>query len=166
MNYIIDKMSEQDWHEVAFIYLEGIKTGKATFQSEIPTWEQWNTSHVTSCRLVVRIEDKIAGWAALSPTSSRCVYAGVAEVSVYVGEAYRGMGIGKALLEKLTELSEVEGFWTLQSGIIKENHSSIVLHEKCGFRQIGYREKVGKMPTGVWHDVVLMERRSKIVGFD
>jgi len=166
MNYIIDKMSEKDWNEVASIYLEGIKTGKATFQSEIPTWEQWNASHVTSCRLVVRLEDKIAGWAALSPTSSRCVYAGVAEVSVYVGEAYRGMGLGKALLEKVIELSEEEGFWTLQSGIIKENHSSIVLHEKCGFRQIGYREKVGKMPTGVWHDVVLMERRSKIVGFE
>ena len=166
MDYIIDKMSEKDWNEVASIYLEGIKTGKATFQSDIPTWEQWNASHVTSCRLVVRLEDKIAGWAALSPTSSRCVYAGVAEVSVYVGEAYRGMGLGKALLEKVIELSEEEGFWTLQSGIIKENHSSIVLHEKCGFRQIGYREKVGKMPTGVWHDVVLMERRSKIVGFE
>jgi len=166
MDYIIDKMSEKDWNEVASIYLEGIKTGKATFQSDIPTWEQWNASHVTSCRLVVRLEDKIAGWAALSPTSSRCVYAGVAEVSVYVGEEYRGMGIGKALLEKIIELSEEEGFWTLQSGIIKENHSSALLHEKCGFREIGYREKVGKMPTGIWHDVVLMERRSKKVGFD
>lgn len=166
MKYIIDKMIEEDWHEVASIYLAGIKTGKATFQSEIPTWEQWNSSHVKSCRLVARIEDKIAGWAALSPTSSRCVYAGVAEVSVYIGDEYRGVGIGKALLQKVIELSEEEGFWTLQSGIIKENHSSILLHEKCGFREIGYREKVGKMPNGIWHDVVLMEHRSKSVGVD
>jgi len=166
MKYLIDKMEDKDWNEVASIYLEGINTGMATFQRDIPTWEQWNSAHIVSCRIVARVEDKIAGWVALSPTSSRCVYAGVAEVSVYVGEEYRGMGIGRALLDKVIELSEENGFWTLQSGIIKGNFSSIELHKKCGFREIGFRERVGKMPDGTWHDVVLMERRSKTVGPD
>jgi len=166
MKYLIDKMKDKDWNEVASIYLEGINTRMATFQRDIPTWEQWNSAHIVSCRLVATVGDKIAGWVALSPTSSRCVYAGVAEVSVYVGNEYRGMGIGRALLDKVIELSEKNGFWTLQSGIIKDNICSIELHRKCGFREIGYREKVGKMPDGTWHDVVLMERRSKTVGCD
>jgi phosphinothricin acetyltransferase len=106
------------------------------------------------------------GWGALSPTSSRCVYAGVAEVSIYIGDQYRGKGIGKTLLTELVRLSEENGFWTLQSGIIKENSASIELHKKCGFRELGIREKVGKMGNGIWHDVVLVERRSKVVGID
>lgn len=166
MDYKIDEMTQLDWEQVAYIYLEGIKTGKATFQTEVPTWENWNNGHVSSCRLVARLGDKVLGWGALSPTSSRCVYAGVAEVSIYIGENYRGRGVGKALLEALIKLSEENGFWTLQSGIIKENTSSIVLHEKCGFRKIGLREKVAKMENGKWHDVVLMELRSKVVGIN
>ena len=166
MNYKIDEMTKSDWEQVSQIYLEGINTGKATFQSEVPTWENWNNGHVSSCRLVVRSGNNVLGWGALSPTSSRCVYAGVAEVSIYIGEKYRGQGLGKVLLEHLIKLSEENGFWTLQSGIIRENTSSIVLHEKCGFRELGIREKVAKMNNGKWHDVVLMERRSKLVGID
>ncbi|WP_411683161.1 N-acetyltransferase family protein [Clostridium thailandense] len=164
MNYEIEAMIKEDWEEVARIYLEGINTGKATFQSDIPTWENWNNSHITSCRLVARLGNKVLGWAALSPTSSRCVYAGVAEVSIYIGEEYRGKGIGKALLTNLVKLSEEDGLWTLQSGIIRENAASIALHKICGFRELGIREKVAKMSNGIWHDVVLMERRSKVVG--
>lgn len=166
MDYKIEKMNQEDWEKVSKIYLEGINTGKATFQTEVPTWESWNSSHISSCRLVARLGDKVLGWGALSPTSSRCVYAGVAEVSVYIGEEYRGKGVGAAILNNLVKLSEENGFWTLQSGIIEENLASIELHKKCGFRQIGVRKKLGKMSNGVWHDVILMERRSNIVGID
>jgi len=166
MDYKIDKMIQSDWEQVANIYLEGIKTGIATFQTKIPTWENWNNSHIASCRLVVRSGDILLGWCALSPTSSRCVYEGVAEVSIYISEKYKGQGIGTVLLTNLIRLSEENGFWTLHSGIIKENAASISLHEKCGFRQIGIREKIAKMNNEKWLDVILMERRSKIVGID
>jgi len=166
MNYKIDEMVKTDWQQVSNIYLEGIKTGKATFQTEVPTWENWNSGHLNSCRLVARLGNNVLGWGALSPTSSRCVYSGVAEVSIYIGGENRGQGLGKILLKRLVELSEENGFWTLQSGIIKENISSIKLHEKCGFREIGTREKISKMNNGKWHDVVFMERRSKVVGMD
>jgi phosphinothricin acetyltransferase len=166
MDYKIETMTHKDWDGVAKIYLEGINTGKATFQSEIPSWEAWNNGHIEACRIVARLGDKILGWAALSPTSSRCVYAGVAEVSIYIGEEYRGQGIGKAILDTLVKRSEEKGFWTLQSGIIKENTASIELHKSCGFREIGIRERVAKMNNVIWHDVVLMERRSKKVGID
>lgn len=165
-NYIIDTMKEEDWKQVSDIYLEGIKTGIATFQSDIPTWEEWDKGHCTRCRFVARSGDIILGWVALSPVSSRCVYAGVAEVSIYINQKYRGMGIGTVLLNHLIQQSEGEGYWTLQSGIIKENISSRMLHKKCGFREIGYRERPGKMENGTWHDVVLMEYRSKLVGID
>lgn len=166
MLYKIEEMKSSDWEEVRSIYIEGIKSGIATFQSEcdVSTWEEWDNSHIKSCRLVAREGNVIHGWVALSPTSSRCVYAGVAELSIYVKEKYRGQGIGKALLDNIIKLSEENGYWTLQSGIIKENSGSIILHKKCGFREIGVREKVGKMSNGVWHDVVLMERRSSVVG--
>lgn len=166
MDYKIDEMTQSDWKQVANIYLEGIKTRKATFQTDVPTWENWNNSHITECRLVVRSGDNVLGWAALSPTSSRCVYIGVAEVSIYIGEKYRGLGIGAVLLTKLINLSEENGFWTLQSGIVRENAPSIALHKKCGFREIGIREKVAKMNNEKWMDVILMERRSKVVGID
>ena len=113
---------------------------------------------------MARVEEKILGWVALSPVSSRCVYTGVAEVSIYIGEEYKGMGVGTALLNRLIECSEEEGYWTLQAGIIKENIPSRMLHKKCGFREIGYRERPGKMNNGKWHDVILVERRSSIVG--
>lgn len=166
MNYIIDEMKQSDWKQAADIYLEGIKTKKATFQTDVPSWEAWDRSHIKSCRLVARLGDDVLGWAALSPTSSRCVYAGVAEVSIYIGEKYRGFGIGETLLTKLVRLSEENGFWTLQSGIIRENSASIALHKKCGFREVGIREKIAKMNNEKWMDVVFMERRSKIVGID
>jgi phosphinothricin acetyltransferase len=166
VNYKIEEIIASDWEQIANIYLEGIRTGKATFQTEVPTWESWNDGHVKSCRLAARSEDNILGWVALSPTSSRCAYAGVAEVSIYIEEKYKGQGVGTALLESVIKLSEENGFWTLQSGIIKENATSIALHKKCGFREIGVREKVGRMENGIWHDVVLMERRSKVVGID
>ena len=166
MDYKIEEMTREDWDGVAKIYLEGINTGKATFQTEIPNWEDWSNGHIKTCRLVARLGNKVLGWCALSPTSSRCVYAGVAEVSLYIGEKYRGKGIGKALLTNLVDLSEKNGFWTLQSGIIKENSASIAVHKSCGFREIGVREKISKMSNDIWHDVVLMERRSTIVGIN
>lgn len=164
MNFIIDEMKASDWSQVAAIYLAGIKTEKATFQSEVPPWEDWNSGHSGKCRLVARSDDKILGWVALSPVSGRCVYSGVAEVSIYIDDFARGQGVGTALLEALVRLSEENGFWTLQSGIIRENTASINLHKKCGFRQLGVRERLGRMSNGKWHDVVLMERRSKTVG--
>lgn len=166
MNYTIEEMKESDWEEVSKIYLEGINTGIATFQNSIPTYDEWNSGHIKSCRLVAKSDKKVLGFTALSATSSRAVYSGVAEVSIYIGENYRGLGIGKALLTNLIKLSEENNFWTLQSGIIRENTSSIELHKKCGFREIGIREKVAKMDNGIWHDTVLMERRSKTVGIN
>jgi len=162
MNYKVDVMREADWNRVAEIYAEGIKTKIATFQSTVPTWEEWNKEHCEDSRLVARADDTILGWAALSPVSGRCVYAGVAEVSIYVDKQYQGQRVGTVLLEELIKRSEKSGYWTLQSGIIKENVFSLNLHKKCGFREIGYREKLGQMDNGKWHDVVLVERRSKI----
>ena len=166
MEYKIEEMMNQDWQQVANIYLQGIKTGIATFQTQVPTFEEWDNSHISSCRLVARSGDNILGWGVLSQTSSRGVYAGVAEVSIYIGEEYKAQGIGKTLLTDLIKVSEENGFWTLYSGIIRGNSASIALHKKCGFREIGIREKIGKMNNENWLDVVLMERRSKIVGID
>lgn len=166
VNFTIEKMNESDWEEVSKIYLEGINTGISTFQNSIPTFEDWDKGHIKPCRLVAKSDGKVLGFSALSATSSRCVYSGVAEVSIYIGENYRGLGIGKALFIALIKLSEEHNFWTLQSGIIKENTASIELHKKFNFRVLGIREKIAKMDTGIWHDVVLMERRSKLVGID
>lgn len=166
MEYKIEEMKSSDWEQVKNIYLEGIKTKIATFQTEAPTWEEWNSGHINSCRLVARSGDNVLGWAALSPTSGRCCYVGVVEVSIYIGEKYKGQGVGTALFEHLIKLSEESGFWTLYSSIIRQNSASIALHKKCGFREIGIREKIAKTNEGIWHDVVLMERRSKVVGID
>lgn len=166
MDYIISEMTESDWNQVANIYSEGIKTGLATFQTDIPTWVDWNNSHIASCRLVAVLDNIVLGWCALSPASSRCVYAGVAEVSIYINKKYKGQGIGTDLLTNLIKHSEENGFWTLYSGIIRKNAVSISLHKKCGFRSIEIREKVAKMNNEKWLDVILMERRSKTVGVD
>lgn len=160
----IRQMLEPDWAQVAKIYSEGIETGFATFETKVPDYASWDKAHITSCRLVAESENEILGWAALSPVSSRCVYGGVAEVSVYIGKNARGKGVGKALMEKLITESENAGYWTLQSGIFPENQASIKLHEKVGFRFLGKRERVGKTNTGDWKDNLLFERRSKIVG--
>ena len=158
----IRQMRSSDWSAVAEIYKEGIATGMATFETEIPSWKQWDENHLDSCRWVATNQGKILGWAALSGVSSRCVYGGVAEVSVYVAAMARGNKVGEQLLMKLITDSEKQGYWTLQSGIFPENLASIKLHEKLGFRKIGYREKIGQL-AGVWLDNILMEKRSKTI---
>jgi L-amino acid N-acyltransferase YncA len=163
MDIVVKNMKDEDWPAVAAIYQEGIETGDATFEANIPTWEQFNDRHLRDCRLVARARDTMVGWVALSAISSRCVYAGVAEVSVYVKAFARGQGVGKALLTEAVKESERAGFWTLQAGIFPENTASLALHRACGFRVVGYRERPGQM-NGLWRDVVLLERRSKIVG--
>jgi phosphinothricin acetyltransferase len=162
---LIDRMQSEDWEDVREIYLEGIATGHATFQKEAPAWEGWDAGHIQDCRLVARSEGKVVGWAALSFVSSRCVYAGVAEVSVYVKQDSKGKGIGRLLLVSLIGVSEQSGYWTLQAGVFPENAASLQLHKKCGFREVGRRERIGKM-EGVWRDTILLERRSNIVGMD
>jgi L-amino acid N-acyltransferase YncA len=152
-----------NFDQVAEIYKQGIETGLATFQNDIPDWDSWDKSHLSNCRIAVFENNQMAGWGSLSPVSGRCVYAGVAEVSVYIAAGQRGKGVGSLLLNQLIDQSEKAGFWTLQSGIFSENIASIKLHEKCGFRQIGYREKIGRK-NGIWKDNIIMERRSKIVG--
>ena len=158
-------MQPNDWPEVARIYEEGIATGIATFETQVPTYADWDQAHLKICRLVFSRDDRLAGWAALSPVSGRCVYGGVAEVSVYVGSHDRGLGIGVQLLSRLIPESEANGIWTLQSGIFPENLASIRLHEKVGFRKLGVRERIGKR-DGQWKDNVLFERRSRVVGID
>jgi len=162
---LIRPMTADDWPFVKAIYTDGIQTGMATFETQSPDWETWNAGHLTSCRLVMQMDGQIAGWAALSGVSSRCVYAGVAEVSVYVSSAFKRRGVGAALLQSLIEASEIAGLWTLQAGIMADNIASIRLHEKAGFRLVGTREKIGRL-NGVWRDTVLMERRSPVVGVD
>lgn len=163
MDYIIDEMRAGDWEQVRAIYLEGIATGFATFETDAPAWEKWDAGHLRKARLVARDGDRILGWAALSPVSDRCVYGGVAEVSVYVGEHGRGHGVGRALLRALIEASERSGIWTLQAGVFPENTASIKLHLRCGFREVGRRERIGKL-NGAWRDTLLLERRSPNVG--
>jgi L-amino acid N-acyltransferase YncA len=148
-----------DWDSVRAIYLEGIASGVATFETDAPSWEAWNAAHLPHPRLKAVEESSLIGWAALVPVSPRPAYSGVAEVSIYVGQAHRRKGIGKALLTALARSSEEFGIWTLQAGIFAENAGSIALHKACGFREVGTRERIGRLGD-IWHDVVLMERRS------
>lgn len=148
-----------DWDAVRAIYTEGIRTGNATFETTVLDWERWNNSHLASCRFVASSDSEIVGWAALSPVSTREVYCGVAEVSIYVAESARGRRVGSQLLAALIAASEEHGIWTLQAGIFPENKASIALHQRQGFRIVGTREKIGRM-NGHWRDVILMERRS------
>lgn len=165
MNFIIRQMKEEDWNSVADIYRQGIKTKSATFQTEPPEYRDWDKSHLQIGRLVaVNDQNCVVGWVALSPTSSRCVYRGVAEVSIYINENYRKNNIGYELLNRLIAETENKNIWTLQSGIFAKNEGSIALHKKCGFRVVGVREKIACDGEGIWHDTVLMERRSKVVG--
>lgn len=154
------------WPQVKSIYEEGIATGNATFQSSAPSWEEWDSSHVKNSRIVaIDEEGKVVGWAALTPASGRCVYAGVAEVSVYVSASAQGRGVGKALLNEVVRQSENNGFWTLTAGIFPENKTSLKIHEQAGFKILGTRERIGKM-DGQWRNTVLLERRSEVVGID
>lgn len=161
----IREMSKADWESVARIYENGIATGIATFETSIPSYYSWDNAHMQKCRIVCTDGDDVMGWAALSPVSNRCVYGGIAEVSVYVDADNRGKGVGKLLMTNLITQSEAEGLWTIQSGIFPENEGSIKLHEKMGFRYIGKREKVGKL-NGIWKDNLLFERRSKTIGIE
>jgi len=156
-------MFSDDWVEVARIYLEGIESGHATFETDVPSWERWNATHLPFARLIAIAGEAIIGWAALSRVSAREVYSGVAEVSVYVADKSRGQGIGRVLLEALIKESESNGIWTLQASIFPENAGSIRLHQHCGFREVGRRERIAKL-RGVWRDTVLLERRSPAVG--
>lgn len=153
----------EHWSAVKAIYEAGLATGNASFQTSAPSWEEWDGAHLGHSRLVAVDGSAVAGWAALTPVSGRCVYAGVAEVSVYVDPVWRGRGVGKLLLQSLIAESEVRGIWTLQAGIFPENTASLHLHEGAGFRRVGIREKIGKMGER-WRDTVLLERRSERVG--
>ncbi len=163
MNLVIDRMRAEDWDDVVRIYVEGMSTGQATFETEAPSREGWEAAHVPGSGLVARVDGSVVGWAALSPTSARRVYSGVAEVTVYVAQALRRKGIGRELLNRLVVLSEELGTWTLQAAVFPENKASVRLHESLGFREVGTRERIGKM-NGVWRDVLLLERRSRSVG--
>jgi len=162
-DFDVRAMRRDDWPAIRSIYSEGIATGNATFETETPNWAEWDRRHLQECRLVGCEGRRILGWIALSPVSSRRVYAGVAEVSVYVAAEVQGRGVGKLLLQSLVEQSEDYGIWTLQAGIFPENVRSMALHKSCGFREVGIRQKIGQR-DGIWRDVLLLERRSSRVG--
>ena len=164
MDRAIDQMKASDWEQVRTIYLEGIASGNSTFETDAPSWAKWDEAHLQIARLVMREGEKVLGWAALSPVSKRNVYRGVAELTVAVTESARGQGLGRALLEALIDESERNGIWTLQAAIFPENTASVELHLRCGFREVGRRERIG-MLKGVWRDTLLFERRSKKEGF-
>jgi phosphinothricin acetyltransferase len=159
----VEPMQDGDWPEVRRIYAEGIATGNATFETETPSWSTWDAAHRRDCRLVVRDGAGLLGWAAVTPVSGRCVYEGVADLSLYVATASRGRGVGRLLLRALIDESERQGIWTLQAGIFPENEASLRLHRGLGFRDVGRRERIGRM-GGVWRDVMLLERRSAAAG--
>ncbi len=162
MDFAILPLMPEHWPSVREIYRQGIETGNATFETQLPDWDKWNASHRKDCRLIA-FDAEVLGWAALSPVSARHVYRGVAEVSVYVKSASRGRGVGQALLSALVDESEANSVWTLQASIFPENEASIALHKTCGFREVGIRQKISQLKD-VWRDVLLLERRSKIVG--
>jgi phosphinothricin acetyltransferase len=165
MKFTIDALLPGDGEAVLTIFREGIATGQATFETEAPTWADWDAGHLPFCRLAARASGRLVGWAALSPVSRRRCYAGVAEVSVYVAADWRGCGVGTALLRELIPASERHGIWTLQGGLFPENVASLRMQENCGFRVVGRRERVARY-HGVWRDTLLTERRSQIVGKD
>jgi len=161
----IRALGEADWPAVRAIYLEGIATGHATFETQAPAWEAWDATHFPAPRLAAVSDERVIGWAAMGRISTRAVYAGEAEVSVYVANGQRGLGVGRALLQKLIADSEANDIWTLQANIFPENTASLGLHKSCGFREVGRRERIGKL-KGVWRDTMLLERRSDTAGID
>lgn len=155
----IRQMTAGDWESVRLIYLDGIATRQATFETVTPLWQLWDSSHLSFGRLVsIDVDDNVNGWAALAPVSARSVYSGIAEVSVYVAAGSRGKGIGRALLTQLIIESEQNGIWTLQASVFPENSASIALHHSCGFRDVGIRERIAQL-DGIWRNTLLMERR-------
>jgi len=161
----IEIMTAEAWPQVEKIYTAGIATKNATFEQKAPDWQTWSSSHRSDCRLTASLGKQVVGWAALSNVSNRCIYSGVAEVSIYVDPSFQGRGIGDRLMKALIAESEANGLWTLQAGIFPENEKSIQLHLRNGFRVIGTRQRIGKM-DGLWRDIVLLERRSDQVGVD
>ena len=159
---VIDALVATDWPAVRAIYLDGIATGQATFESDAPGWEAWDDAHLPHSRLAARLDGVLVGWAAISPVSNRPCYAGVAEASVYVAAAHRGRGIGRKLLEAIIAESERHGIWTLQGATFPENVASLRLQQRCGFRIVGHRERIGQL-RGVWRDTVLTERRTRLI---
>jgi len=155
-------LEPDDWPAVAEIYWDGMRDGLATFQTEVPSWEAWNAAHLWGHRLVAELLGEVVGWAALSPASTRRCYLGVVEDSIYVAREAQGLGIGRALLEELIAGAEATGIWTIQTSIFPENRASLALHERCGFRVVGTRERVAKR-DGIWRDTVFLERRSEVV---
>ena len=150
-----------DWPAAARIYWDGIRSGLATFETEVPTWDDWDADHLDEPRLVATVRDEIAGWAALSPVSARRCYRGVAEDSVYVAAGQHGLGVGRLLLDALVRRAETAGIWTVQASIFPENRASVALHLRCGFRIVGARERIGRR-DGLWRDTLLLERRSEL----
>jgi L-amino acid N-acyltransferase YncA len=159
---VVRDLRPADWPEVSRIFGEGVATGNATFETEVPAWEAWDAAHLAEHRFVAERDGRVAGWVALAPVSSRCCYAGVAEVSAYVGEEARGEGVGGELLAAVVESSGRAGIWTLQTGVFPENEPSLRLLRRFGFRVVGTQERIGRL-DGVWRDVVLLERRSEAV---
>jgi L-amino acid N-acyltransferase YncA len=156
---VIELLAAGDWPAVRAIYEAGIATGDATFETSAPDWQTWDRGHLADHRLVARADGRVLGWAALAPVSDRCAYAGVAEASVYVAADAQGRGVGRALLGAVVASAERGGIWTVQAGIFPENQASIRLHQACGFRVVGVRERLGQL-HGRWRDVLLLERRS------
>jgi L-amino acid N-acyltransferase YncA len=163
MRLEVRDLRSDDWPEVARIYEEGIETGNATFETEVPSWEAWEAAHLPAHRLVAERDGRVSGWIALLPVSSRPCYAGVAEVSVYVSEEARSQGVGRELLAAAIESSERGGIWTLQTSVFPENEPSLRLLRRFGFREVGVRERIGRL-HGIWRDTVLVERRSEVIG--
>jgi L-amino acid N-acyltransferase YncA len=155
-------LQPDDWRAVSEIYWHGMRDGLATFQTEVPSWAEWDAAHLHGHRLVADLLGEVVGWAALSPASTRRCYAGVVENSIYVAQGARGLGIGRALLEALIGGAEAAGIWTIQTSIFPENRASLALHERCGFRVVGTRERVAKR-DGIWRDTVFLERRSEVI---
>ena len=160
LSLVIRTLDPADWSAVAEIYWDGMRDGLATFETEVPSWEAWDAAH--SLRLVAELDTEVVGWAALSPSSTRPCYRGVAEDSVYVARDARGLGIGRKLLEALIADAEAEGMWTIQASVFPENTATLVLHERCGFQVVGRRERIAKR-DGVWRDTLLLERRSGVI---
>jgi phosphinothricin acetyltransferase len=159
----IETLRREHWDDVARIYAEGIATGDATFETEVPSWEAWDAAHLERHRFVAVEGGRVVGWVAVSPVSSRCVYSGVVENSVYVAAEARRRGIGRTLLDAVVASTEADGVWTIQTGVFPENEASVRLHERAGFRVVGRRERIGQL-NGVWRDVLFLERRSAAIG--
>jgi L-amino acid N-acyltransferase YncA len=158
----VRELRQEDWPEVARIFAQGIATRNATFETELPGWEDWDGAHLREHRLVAEADGEVVGWIALAPVSTRCCYAGVAEISAYVAEKARGHGVGTALLEHVIASTERAGIWTLETGVFPENEPSLALLKRFGFREVGVRERIGQL-DGVWRDVVFLGRRSEVI---